>query len=275
MLENEENVNEDETPAADEAPDQVAEEVVAPEEPADEPTADEVAAEEPAAEEAAAEEPAAEEAPAEEPAAEEAAVEEAAAEETPVEEPPVEEPPADEPPVEEPPAEDAPAPAAAAPAEEAEPVEQLSPKERRRQGRSAHTGEARPQRTIEERAAERAETRRTKAKNRRAYRLKQRERRAGQPRAEAAPATESASEPNIKVRQGVVVSDKADKTIIVRVDTARAHRMYKKVVRTSATLHAHDENNDAHIGDMVRVVESRPLSRTKRWRLVEVLERAR
>jgi len=255
MLENEENVNEDETPAADEAPDQVAEEVVAPEEPADEPTADEVAAEEPAAEEAPAEEP--------------------AAEETPAEEPPVEEPPADEPPVEEPPAEDAPAPAAAAPAEEAEPVEQVSPKERRRQGRSAHTGEARPQRTIEERAAERAETRRTKAKNRRAYRLKQRERRAGQPRAEAAPATESASEPNIKVRQGVVVSDKADKTIIVRVDTARAHRMYKKVVRTSATLHAHDENNDAHIGDMVRVVESRPLSRTKRWRLVEVLERAR
>ena len=154
-------------------------------------------------------------------------------------------------------------------------MEQLSPKERRRQKRSAHTGEARPQRTIEERAAERAETRRTKAKNRRAYRLKQRERRAGQPRAEAAPATESASQPNIKVRQGVVVSDKADKTIIVRVDTARAHRMYKKVVRTSATLHAHDENNDAHIGDMVRVVESRPLSRTKRWRLVEVLERAR
>ncbi len=77
------------------------------------------------------------------------------------------------------------------------------------------------------------------------------------------------------MRQGVVVSDKADKTIIVRVDTARQHRMYKKIVRTSATLSAHDENNDAHTGDMVRVVESRPLSRTKRWRLVEVLERAR
>ena len=77
------------------------------------------------------------------------------------------------------------------------------------------------------------------------------------------------------MRQGIVVSDKADKTIIVRIDTARQHRMYKKIVRTSSTLHAHDENNDAHIGDMVRVVESRPLSRTKRWRLVEVLERAR
>jgi small subunit ribosomal protein S17 len=255
MLENEENVNEDETPAADEAPDQVAEEVVAPEEPADEPTADEVAAEEPAAEEAPAEEP--------------------AAEETPAEEPPVEEPPADEPPVEEPPAEDAPAPAAAAPAEEAEPVEQLSPKERRSQKRSAHTGEARPQRSIEERAQARAEARRTKAKHRRAYRLKQRERRAAQPREDTTPVAEAAAAPNVKVRQGIVVSDKADKTIIVRIDTARQHRMYKKIVRTSATLHAHDENNDAHTGDMVRVVESRPLSRTKRWRLSEVLERAR
>ena len=79
---------------------------------------------------------------------------------------------------------------------------------------------------------------------------------------------EAAAAPNVKVRQGIVVSDKADKTITVRIDTARQHRMYKKIVRTSATLHAHDENNDAHIGDTVRVVESRPLSRTKRWRLV-------
>ncbi len=154
-------------------------------------------------------------------------------------------------------------------------MEQLSPKERRRQERSAHSGETRPQRTIEERAQERAEARRAKAKHRRAYRLKQRERRAGQPRGDAAQAPEPTAQPNVKVRQGIVVSDKADKTIIVRVDTARAHRMYKKVVRTSATLHAHDENNDAHTGDMVRVVESRPLSRTKRWRLAEVLERAR
>jgi small subunit ribosomal protein S17 len=60
-----------------------------------------------------------------------------------------------------------------------------------------------------------------------------------------------------------------------RIDTARRHRMYKKIVRASSTLHAHDENNEAHIGDTVRVIESRPLSRTKRWRLVEVLERAR
>ncbi len=72
-----------------------------------------------------------------------------------------------------------------------------------------------------------------------------------------------------------MVSDKADKTITVRIDTARRHRMYKKIVRTSSTLHAHDEQNEAGIGDTVRVIESRPLSRTKRWRLVEVLERAR
>ncbi|HTD57782.1 MAG TPA: 30S ribosomal protein S17 [Solirubrobacteraceae bacterium] len=78
-----------------------------------------------------------------------------------------------------------------------------------------------------------------------------------------------------KVRQGVVVSDKAEKTITVRIDVARRHRRYEKIVRSSGTLHAHDENNEAHEGDVVRVVESRPLSRTKRWKLVDVLERAR
>ena len=72
-----------------------------------------------------------------------------------------------------------------------------------------------------------------------------------------------------------MVSDRATKTITVRVDTARQHRRYGKIVRTSSTLHAHDEQGDAHVGDTVRVIESRPLSRTKRWRLVEVLERAR
>ena len=77
------------------------------------------------------------------------------------------------------------------------------------------------------------------------------------------------------VRQGVVVSDKADKTITVRIDVARRHQRYKKIVRSSSTVHAHDELNDAHEGDVVRVIESRPLSRTKRWTLVDVLERAR
>ena len=78
-----------------------------------------------------------------------------------------------------------------------------------------------------------------------------------------------------KIRQGVVVSDKADKTITVRIDTARRHRRYDKIVRTSRTLHAHDERNDAHTGDTVIVREARPLSRTKHWRLIEVVERAR
>ncbi|MGI8430030.1 MAG: 30S ribosomal protein S17 [Solirubrobacteraceae bacterium] len=78
-----------------------------------------------------------------------------------------------------------------------------------------------------------------------------------------------------KTRQGVVVSDRAEKTITVRIDTARRHRSYAKIVRTSSTVHAHDELSDAHTGDTVIVRESRPLSRTKRWRLIEVVERAK
>ena len=78
-----------------------------------------------------------------------------------------------------------------------------------------------------------------------------------------------------RVRQGVVVSNKAEKTITVRIDVARPHRRYEKIVRSSSTLHAHDENNEAHEGDMVRVIESRPRSRTKHWTLMDVLERAR
>ncbi|HEY2215886.1 MAG TPA: 30S ribosomal protein S17 [Solirubrobacteraceae bacterium] len=85
----------------------------------------------------------------------------------------------------------------------------------------------------------------------------------------------AATEGSRRVRQGIVVSDKAEKTITVRIDFARRHRRYEKIVRSSSTLHAHDENNDAHEGDTVRVIESRPLSRTKRWALVDVLERAR
>jgi small subunit ribosomal protein S17 len=78
-----------------------------------------------------------------------------------------------------------------------------------------------------------------------------------------------------KVRQGIVISAKPDKSISVRIDVARRHRRYRKILRSSTTLHAHDERNDAHEGDTVRIVECRPLSRSKRWRLVEILERAR
>jgi small subunit ribosomal protein S17 len=160
-----------------------------------------------------------------------------------------------------------------------EPAEHLSSKERRRRERSTHTGEARATRTPEERHAERLAERRKKAVSRRTRRLQERakavERRAAAPAREPLPPVHAPVEGARKVRQGVVVSDKADKTITVRIDVARRHRRYEKIVRSSGTLHAHDENNEAHEGDVVRVIESRPLSRTKRWKLVDVLEKAR
>jgi small subunit ribosomal protein S17 len=153
-----------------------------------------------------------------------------------------------------------------------EPVAPLTPKERKvaaRARRGVRRG-ATPE--------ERAEARKAKAVARSRYRAKRREKdRAA--RGEAGPAkTVSPIEHGPgqpKERLGTVVSDKADKTITVRIDVARRHRRYQKIVRSSSTLHAHDEANEAHPGDLVRVVESRPLSATKRWRLVEVLERAK
>jgi len=76
-------------------------------------------------------------------------------------------------------------------------------------------------------------------------------------------------------RRGVVVSDKGDKTIIVKVDVIKSHPKYKKVVRSTVRFHAHDEANTAGVGDTVRIVETRPLSKLKRWRLAEVVEKAR
>ena len=76
-------------------------------------------------------------------------------------------------------------------------------------------------------------------------------------------------------RRGVVVSDKGDKTIVVKVDVIKSHPRYKKVVRRSVKFHAHDEQNNAGIGDTVRIVETRPLSKTKRWRLAEIVEKAK
>ena len=76
-------------------------------------------------------------------------------------------------------------------------------------------------------------------------------------------------------RRGVVVSDKADKTIVVKVDLTRLHPRYKKVVRRSVKFHAHDESNQAGVGDKVRIVETRPLSKQKRWRLAEIVEKAK
>jgi len=76
-------------------------------------------------------------------------------------------------------------------------------------------------------------------------------------------------------RRGVVVSDKGDKTIVVKVEMTKAHRQYKKVVRRSQKFHAHDEQNSAGIGDVVRIIETRPLSKTKHWRLAEIVEKAK
>ncbi len=76
-------------------------------------------------------------------------------------------------------------------------------------------------------------------------------------------------------RRGVVVSSAMDKTIVVKVDTIKSHPRYKKVVRRSVKFHAHDEQNSANVGDVVRIVETRPLSKTKHWKLVEVVEAAR
>jgi small subunit ribosomal protein S17 len=134
------------------------------------------------------------------------------------------------------------------------------------------------QESIERRVREREAERARKAAQRRRYRArlkaKREEARAAAPPREPDHAPEHGPG-RPKVRQGVVVSDRADKTIVVRIDVARRHRRYRKILRTSTTLHVHDERNAAHAGDTVRVVESRPLSRTKRWRLLEVTERAK
>jgi small subunit ribosomal protein S17 len=214
--------------------------------PAEEPEAeatpaavDEAPAEEPKAE--AAPEEAPEEAPAEEPAPE------PVAEETPAEEPVAEEEPAaeaEEPAPEEPAAEEAPAaePAAEAPAA---PVAEPK-KKRKRVSRSERRKRSKPAR---EKPSQRKPI----------VRL---------PKPERARGTR-------KERRGIVVSAAMDKTIVVRVDTVKPHPVYKKIVRRSTKLHAHDEANVAKLGDVVRVIESRPLSRTKSWRLAEVLEEAK
>ena len=165
--------------------------------------------------------------------------------------------------------------AAAAPSE---PVEVVAPKERRRRSRAAKAAQtkARKALTPEERHAERVAERGRKAQARRVERTRAREK----ARAAASSTPTQSTAPREhgpgrqKTRQGVVVSEKADKTITVRIDVAHRHRRYEKVVRTSSKLQAHDESNDAHIGDTVIVRECRPMSRLKRWRLVQVVERA-
>ena len=225
------------------------------ESPAEEPVPEVVAADEPAAEEASAEEPAAEpvaEAPADQPVVEEEPAAEAAADE-PAAEAPAAEAPAEEPaaePVAEAPADE---PAAEAPATEAPaaeppaPAPQSGPKpKKKRLPRSLRPARTRPKR---EKATER----------RPIVRLDKPEHDRGRR----------------QERQGKVVYDAMDKTIVVKVDTIKSHPRYKKVVRRSTKFHAHDEQNQAKTGDIVRIVETRPISKNKRWRLAEVVEAAK
>ncbi len=78
-----------------------------------------------------------------------------------------------------------------------------------------------------------------------------------------------------KLRVGVVISDARDKTVTVEVPNSSKHPRYDKIVRRSSKFHAHDENNDANVGDTVRIMETKPISKQKRWRIVEIVERAR
>jgi small subunit ribosomal protein S17 len=165
---------------------------------------------------------------------------------------------------------------AAAPAPEPEPAEpdpldDLPWKERRRVLRSREPHKAGPEQSIDERAAARAVRRKQKANERRKERAAEK---ADHVAGTGTPPAEREANA-AKVRQGIVVSNKGDKTITVRIDTARRHPTYEKIVRRSRTLHAHDERNEAGEGDMVRIVETRPLSKTKRWRLIDVVEKAR
>jgi small subunit ribosomal protein S17 len=164
--------------------------------------------------------------------------------------------------------------AADAAVEQAEPEEVLPPKERRKKAKSSNNRKQKYSGTLEERRAQRDVHRKKKAVQRRKHRLEKREEhkaagpREGTPVAVKQPGTK-------KIQQGTVVSDKTDKTISVAIDVMESHRMYKKIVRRTKKVVAHDETNNANEGDTVRVIESRPLSKTKRWRLVDVVERAK
>jgi small subunit ribosomal protein S17 len=167
-------------------------------------------------------------------------------------------------------AEESPA-AEEAPAAEPNPEDDLPWKEKRRLDRSRLPQKAGETLSPEERAAKRAAARKLKAESRR------KERAAAKQGKTAGTGTPAAEKDAVaaKTRQGLVVSSKGEKSITVRIDIARRHPTYEKIVRRSRTLHAHDERNEAGEGDTVRIVETRPLSKTKRWRLVEVLERAK
>ena len=262
----------DEMSEAPPAPESVEEPAVEAEAAADEPAAEEAVAEEPAAEEPAAEpEAAVDETPAEEPVADEPAAEveessaaEAPAEEAPAAEAPVEDARSDETPADEVPADEAPsaeeAPAEEAPAEDAAPAEApaaehvpaAAPQSEPKKKGKRLPRRLRPQKTRPTRAAATGERKPL-------VRLPKPEHERGRR----------------QERRGVVVSNAMDKTIVVKVDVITSHQKYKKVIRRSVKFHAHDEQNAANVGDVVRIVETKPLSKTKHWRLAEIVEAAK
>ena len=160
---------------------------------------------------------------------------------------------------------------AAEEASEPNPEDDLPWKERRRLQKSRRQPRKAGPSDPEERKALRATERRRKSELRRKQRAAAK---TGRTPGTGTPPAERESNA-AKVRQGIVVSSKGDKSITVRIDIARRHRTYEKIVRSSTKLHAHDERNEAGEGDVVRVIETRPLSKTKRWRLVDVVEKAR
>jgi small subunit ribosomal protein S17 len=173
-------------------------------------------------------------------------------------------------------AEEAPA-AEAAEAPAAEPADDglsdLNWKERKRLLKSRESGEPGPSKTPEEREEARIKARAAKARARRKRRAEEKTARTGG--GTGTPPAEHTRTGKPKERQGLVTSTRADKTITVQIDTARRHPVYEKIVRQTHKIHAHDERNEANEGDVVRVIETRKLSRTKHWRLIEIVERAR
>ncbi len=169
---------------------------------------------------------------------------------------------------------DAPAEEAAGSASAAEKAEDddMPWKQRRRLERSRRPHEAGPPLSPEERVAKRAEARSAKAAERRKERAAAKGKKG--PAGTGTPVPDRDANA-AKVRQGIVVSDKGEKSITVKIDIVRRHPTYEKVIRRSRTLHAHDEVNQAGQGDVVRIVETRPMSKTKRWRLVEIVEKAK
>lgn len=167
----------------------------------------------------------------------------------------------------------------AAPEAPTGPDPSLSPVQKRAWHRQRSGATANAPKSIEEKAEERKALRKQKAVARRRRRIQEREKKAVKLGAEAGTDRGTPTPEHVpgrlQVRQGVVVSAKGDKTLAVRIDHSKRHPKYKKIVRHTTKLYAHDEQNDAGEGDVVRIESSRPLSRTKRWTLAEIVERAK